>query len=371
MVLYILTVKGSLGGYKRFGKRGLKRKGEAMNSIELWSNERLRSSLNNSSNDAWDFSSVRPSQTHAATREDASERRMKPNLAAPTSSRCQRLAVAAFVIAGSLWGAAFLFGKLAFTELPVSHVALYRFTIATLVLMPYAIVRRVWPRKRDLPHFLLTGFLIVPMTFLLQYTGLALTSASSASLIIGTFPPLLALAAMWFGGERLSLRGWLAIGVSTLGVLMLVGLPGAAHNWLGDALVFLSMIVVVAWVLLSKPLIKRYTALVATAYLIFFGTLMLLPISLVWDGMPQLKMSSSVVASILVLGLACSALTYALWNWGISYVSTARAGIYTNLEPVVGVLMSVLFLHESLRPGTIVGGLLIIGGAIVISRQEK
>jgi drug/metabolite transporter (DMT)-like permease len=342
-----------------------------MNDIELQSIERLRSSLNYSSNADRDFSSAKLSQTSVVTDESAVESGVETNLAAPISSRCQRLAVAAFVIAGSLWGAAFLFGKLAFTELPVSHVALYRFTIATLVLMPYAIVRRVWPRKKDMPQFLLTGFLIVPMTFLLQYTGLALTSASSASLIIGTFPPLLALAAMWFGGERLSLRGWLAIGVSTLGVLMLVGLPNANHNWLGDALVFLSMIVVVAWVLLSKPLIKRYTALVATAYLIFFGTLMLIPISLVWDGMPQLKMSSSVVASILVLGLACSALTYALWNWGISYVSTARAGIYTNLEPVVGVLMSVLFLHESLRAGTILGGLLIISGAIVISRQEK
>lgn len=340
-----------------------------MNDIELWSINRLRSSVNDSSNSEQDFASAKRSQINAGTPQEIS--RVAAHKSVPNSSRCQRLAVAAFVIAGSLWGAAFLFSKLAFTELPVSHVALYRFTIATLVLMPVAIVRRIWPRKADIPQFLLAGFLIVPMTFLLQYTGLALTTASSASLIIGTLPPLLALAAMWFGGEKLSLRGWLAIGVSTLGVVMLVGLPDARHNWLGDGLVFLSMIVVVAWVLLSKPLIKKYTALVATAYLLLFGTLTLLPISLIWDGWPQLRMSSSVIASLLVLGLACSAITFALWNWGITYVSTSRAGIYTNLEPVVGVLLSVLFLRESLRPGTIVGGLLIISGAVVISRQEK
>jgi drug/metabolite transporter (DMT)-like permease len=337
-----------------------------MNDVELYSVERLKSSLKRSSNDSRNFSFEKRVASVAGA---ASE--MGADKTIVRSGRCQRLAVAAFVVAGSLWGTAFLFGKMAFTELPVSHVALYRFTIATLVLLPVAITRRVWPRRADIPHFLLTGFLIAPMTFMLQYRGLALTSASSASLIIGTFPPLLALAAMWFTGERLSLRGWMSIGVSTLGVGVVVGLPNADHNWMGDALVFLSMIVVAAWVLLSKPLIKRYTALIATAYLMLFGTLTLLPISLISDGMPRLEMSSSVMASVLTLGLACSALTFVLWNWGINYVSASHAGIYTNIEPVVGVLLSVIFLHESLKPGAIVGGLLIISGAIVISRQEK
>jgi drug/metabolite transporter (DMT)-like permease len=343
-----------------------------MNDIELWSVERLKESLKNSCGSHLKFSGSRSFEGGgAAVSGKSGERAAAADRAVDVSSRCQRLAVAAFVIAGSLWGAAFLFGKMAFTELPVSHVALYRFVIATLVLMPIVIARRVWPRTRDLPHFLLTGFLIAPATFLLQYRGLALTSASSASLIIGTLPPLLALAAMWFSGERLSLRGWLAIGVSSLGVIVVVGWPGANHNWVGDGLVFLSMIVVVAWVLLSKPLIKRYTALVATAYLMFFGTLTLIPISLVWDGMPSLEMSSSVMASVITLGLACSAATYVLWNWGLTYVSTSRAGIYTNIEPVVGVLLSVVFLRESLKPGMIAGGLLIIAGAVMITRGER
>lgn len=340
-----------------------------MNDAELWSIERLRGALQNSSDVRLDFSRglrlERGAEWQKADEKRVAEMRMA------RLSRCQRLAVAAFVTAGSLWGAAFLFGKLAFTELPVSHIALYRFTIATMVLLPVALVRRVWPRKQDIPHFLLTGFLIAPMTFLLQYRGLALTTASSAALIIGTFPPLLALAAMWFTGEKLSPRGWLAIGVSTLGVVVVVGLPGAGHNWLGDGLVFLSMIVVVAWVLLSKPLIKRYTALIATAYLMFFGTLTLLPLSLIWDGVPRLDVSASVMASVITLGLACSALTFALWNWGMNYIAASRAGIYTNIEPVVGVLLSVLFLRESLKPGMIVGGLLIITGAIAITRAER
>ena len=330
-----------------------------MNDVEQWSIEQFRDSLGRAGARDW-----------AAGRRGGRGRHA-PEPARARPGACRRLAVAAFLVAGSLWGAAFLFGKLAFTELPVSHVALYRFAIATLVLLPFAVVRRRWPQRRDLPHFLLTGFLIVPVTFMLQYTGLAWTSATSASLIIGTLPPMLAIAAAWFYGERLGARGWVSVGVSTLGVMLVVGLPGADHNWAGDALVFLSMIVVVAWVLLSKPLIKRYTALVATGYLMLFGTLTMLPVALVWDGTPRLQMSAAVLASVLVLGLACSALTYALWNWGLNYVSASHAGVYTNLEPVVGVLLGVMFLRETLQPWAIVGGLLVIAGAIAVARAES
>ena len=325
-----------------------------MGDVERWSIERLRCSLG------------------VVSCGELSESRVVPRASSGGGEgACRRLAVAAFVVAAVVWGAAFIFGKLAFTELPVSHVALYRFAIATLALLPFALLRRRFPRPRDLPQFLLTGFLIVPATFMLQYTGLAWTSATSASLIIGTLPPMMAVAAVWFDGERLGGRGWTSIGVSTLGVTLVVGLPGADHNWAGDGLVFLSMIVVVAWVLLSKPLIKEYTALVATAYLMFFGTLTMLPVALVWDGPPRLQMSAGVLASVVTLGLACSALTYALWNWGLNHVSTSHAGIYTNLEPVVGVLLGVMFLHETLQPWTIVGGLLVIAGAVAITRVES
>ena len=325
-----------------------------MGDVERWSIERLRCSLGGAA-----VEELSPGRVVTRARGGGDE------------GARQRLAVAAFVVAGLIWGSAFLFGKLAFTELPVSHVALYRFFIATLVLLPFALIRRRWPKWRDLPQFLLTGFLIVPATFMLQYTGLAWTTATSASLIIGTLPPMLAVAAAWFYGERLGARGWASIGVSTLGVTLVVGLPGAEHNWAGDGLVFLSMIVVVAWVLLSKPLIKKYTALVATAYLMLFGTLTMLPVSLLWDGAPRLQMSAGVLASVVTLGLACSALTYALWNWGLNHVSASHAGVYTNLEPVVGVLLGVMFLHETLQPWAIIGGLLVIAGAVAITRVES
>ena len=65
-----------------------------------------------------------------------------------------RAAVIALIIAGSVWGSAFLFAKVAYARLTVSQVVLYRFALASLALLPIVLVRRVWPQGRDLPLFL-------------------------------------------------------------------------------------------------------------------------------------------------------------------------------------------------------------------------
>ena len=317
-------------------------------------------------------------QVHA---DEALKNKERPGNARPVKEGQKRLpmsnqtndyrsAVAALVISSCLWGMAFLFAKLALAELTVSQVVLYRFGLASLVLLPIAWLRRAWPRQEDLPLFLLTGFLNVPLTFLLQFSGLALTSVASASLIIGALPPLLALAAAGLYRERLGPRGWGAVGVSTLGVAMIVGMPGPDHNWLGDGLVLISIVVAVSWVLLSKRLIERYSALTATAYILTFGTLTLLPISLLWDGPPPLlRLPVGVIGSIVALGLVCTALTFMLWNWALERYPASRAGVFVNIEPVVGALLGVKVMGESLGPGMLLGGTLILAAAWIVSQE--
>lgn len=280
-------------------------------------------------------------------------------------------AVAALATACSLWGASFLFAKLAFAELAVSHVVLYRFALAALVLLPLAWHRNGLPDQQDLPLFAVTGFLNVPVTFQLQFGGLALTTVSSASIIVGAAPPLLALAAVLFDGERLSGTEWMAIGGSTLGVAVMVGLPGAGHHWIGDLLVFLSILASIGWILLSKRLMERYPPLVVTAYILSFGTLAQTPVALWLDGPPSVVLSWNVWGAILALGFLCTVLTFSLWNWGLRRLEASRAGVFVNLEPLVGALLGVLVLKDPLGTGTLLGGVLILGSAWVVSRREE
>ena len=280
-------------------------------------------------------------------------------------------AMPALALAGALWGVSFLFGKWALEELGPAHVTLLRFSLASAALLPYALLKGVLPGRGDLPLFLLVGFLTVPATFLVQFWGLSLTGATVAALIVGCGPPIVALFASLFLGERLGKTGWSAVGASTLGVALAVAQPGVSNDWLGDALVLLSLLAVVGWVLLGKRLGDGYPAVPATAWILTFGTLTLVPVALLWEGVPRLDLTLLGWASVLVLGLGCSAVTYALWNWGVARVPASRAGVFLNLELLVGALLGVLVLGEAWGPGTVVGGALIIGAALVVSRRSS
>jgi hypothetical protein len=90
-------------------------------------------------------------------------------------------------------------------------------------------------------------------------------------------------------------------------------------------------------VLLGKRLGDGYPAVPATAWVLTFGTLTLVSVALLWEGVPRPDLKLLGWASVLVLG--CSAATYAMWNWGVARVlasHASHAGVFLNLEPLVG-----------------------------------
>lgn len=277
----------------------------------------------------------------------------------------RRLALAALVAAGVAWGAVFLFAALALRTLTPLTVVTSRFVIASLALLPLMLWRRERPAWGDWPAFLAASLLGVPVAMLLLFTGIALAGATVSALLLGAFPVFLSLAALLFDRERLGLRGWAATFASTLGVALIVG-PGRASGWLGPLLVLASLVCFTLWVVLSQRLMRRYSTFAVTNWIILLGTLMLLPLA-AWRGLPDLRrLDATTLASLLALGLLCTAVTYQLWNWGLKHVGTHRSGIIGNLEPLTGALLGVWVLGEPTGLGLWAGGALILGAAVSV-----
>ena len=70
------------------------------------------------------------------------------------------------------------------------------------------------------------------------------------------------------------------------------------------------------------------------------------------------------------MGLLATTVTTYLWNWGLAQVPASQAGVFLNLEPVVGAVLGVVVLHDVLGPFGVVGGLLVIGAAIAVAMDE-
>jgi drug/metabolite transporter (DMT)-like permease len=283
--------------------------------------------------------------------------------------------VLALATAGCLWGTGFFFGKVALGEMPVSTMVLFRFVFACAGLLPFIFFDRPRFAGTEWGWLLAASVLGVPIQYLVQFKGLSLTTVSHASLMVGTLPMLLAMAAVLFSGERLHSAGWLALLASTVGAGLIAlssktsgTVPASAR---GDLLVVLSMFAAIAWILISKRLMRRHSAVMVTAFVYWIGTGVLAAVVITTSGVPFLHYSSRAWVAVAEQGLLATASTTVLWNWGLKRVPASRAGIFVNLEPLVGAILGVSVLHEVLGRMAVAGGALIIAGAVYFSYSPE
>jgi len=280
-----------------------------------------------------------------------------------------------------LWGTGFLFGKWAFAELTVGQMVLYRFLFASAGFAP-----AVWRglrnpatrvRRQDLMLILAAALIGVPIQFIIQFAGLERTTVSHASLMVGALPVLLAAGSALFAHEHVKARRWLALVASTIGAALIAfgastGEAGAQASLTGDLLVAVSLIAAVAWILLVQALMKsgRYSPVSASAYVMTAGTVMLAVWVFATEGPLPIHLTALTWASVAAMGLLATTVTTYLWNWGLSQVPASQAGVFLNLEPVVGAVLGVLVLHDILGPYGIIGGLLVIGAAVWVAMDD-
>lgn len=290
----------------------------------------------------------------------------------PPMSR--KTAFVLLAIAGCLWGTGFPLGKVALAELGVAHMILYRLAFATLGLLPFLLMERVKANRRDWSMLLVTSFIGVPAVYLLQFWGLSKTTVSHAALMVGTLPMVIALAVVIFTHERLSRVAWIAVCCSAAGAVLIVLSAGKSNasrgpTLIGDLAVLLSMIAATGWTLNNKILLRRYPPLFVTGTIFVLGTSMLALWVISLYGLPPAHLSARVWMSLLVQGLLGTTAATVFWNWGLSHVPAAEAGVFCNFEPLVGAVLGVTVMGEVLGPLAFVGGILILGGAVYLTKN--
>jgi drug/metabolite transporter (DMT)-like permease len=295
----------------------------------------------------------------------------------PPPLKNRTLGFASCALASSLWGCGFFFGKIALVEMGVGAMVLYRFLFASLALLPLVFTHKPTFNRREWGLVLLCAFLGIPLQFLIQFTGLSLTTVSHASLMVGTMPVLLAVAAALFAHERMDATGWFSLAVSTSGAALIAfGAKETASangpTLTGDLLVVLSLVIALGWVLLNKRLMERHSAVIVTSYGILAGTAMLAFCVPLRYGLPPVhNISLKAWLALAASGLLCTAATTLLWNWGMTQVPASQAGVLLNMEPLIGSILGVFLLHESLGPSARLGGAMILAAAILITTRSR
>ncbi len=270
------------------------------------------------------------------------------------------------------WGSAFAGIRAALGAYTPAHLALLRYTVASLVLAVYAVcVRMRLPRGRDLPGLVLLGLAGISFYNLALGYGEMTIPAGTASLLIATTPVWMALFAALLFRERLSAPGWLGMGLSFVGAAVIgVGTGGGLGVDPQALIVLAAALASAAYSLGQKPFLARYSALECTAYAIWAGTALLVPFA---PGLVGEIRAAPLTATlgVVYLGVVPAALGYVLWAWMLARVPAATAGSYLYLVPPAAALIAWAWLGEVPGPLSLLGGVLVIGGVVLVNRWGR
>ncbi len=276
------------------------------------------------------------------------------------------------------WAGNQVLGRAVAGHVPPVALSFLRWSIATLIVLPFALphLRRDWPVVRE--NWLFIGFLGViggGAFNTLQYIGLNYTTALNSLVLNSIGPILIAIACVLLFKDRLTVSQMAGTVISMAGVLVVISrgepelLASLSLNR-GDLLILFAMAITAVYTayLRLKPDIHWITFL----FCMFLASgLFNLPLVIV-EILAFDKMVQPTLFTILAIGYVSifpSILSYFCFVRGVELIGGVRAGIFMHLIPLFGALMAIGLLGEPLAAFHIVGFVLVLAGVALTSRK--
>lgn len=256
-----------------------------------------------------------------------------------------------------IWGANFTVVKFGTRVLPPLAFNGVRVALAAVALVGIALLRRQpWPTRRQAVTFLALGLIGNGLYQVFFVEGIARTRASDAALVISAGPAFIALLGWARGIERVSGKAWLGIGLSIVGIALVVlggatAAPGQS-TLLGNLLVVAGSLCWAVFTVLLKPHTGRVDGVQLSALTMTGGAIALLAFSAPsivtadWASVRPLGWTAIVYS-----GIAGLVIAYLFWYRGIRVLGPTRTAMYVNLQPVFALFIAWMALGE--QPGLV------------------
>lgn len=277
------------------------------------------------------------------------------------------------VLLAALWGASFLFTRMAVPAFGALALAELRVAVAAALLLPLLALRGDFSALRERPaRFAVLGAFNTAIPFALFAWAVLSITAGMAAILNATAPLFTALVAWVWLRERLNPVQWIGMAIGFAGVLWLTG---ARVGFAGGS----SLLALVAALTatfsygISASVAKRYFSgvrpLAVAAGSQTAAAALLLPFALAT--LPETMPSPRDWAAAIALGVLCTGIAYILYFRLIARVGPATAMTVTFLIPAFAMLWGGLFLSETVSAAMLAGCAVILAGTALASGWLK
>lgn len=276
------------------------------------------------------------------------------------------------------WSSNIVLGRYVAGHIPPVALACIRWTVATLIILPFAWRQLKADRRiilRNLPVLLLLGAAGIASYNAMSYYGLQFTQALNGLLVQSVSPLLIAVWSLVLFRDRLSTGQTFGILISLAGVMVIISRgdpdvllhlkPNVGDMWILVALIIYSFY---AAILRIRPPLGALSFL---AVIMGLGAMQLAPFA-IWEAQSgfTLKLNLETGLVLLYVSLFPALIAYLFFNRGVELVGANRAAPFFHLMPVFGSALAILFLGESFEWFHGLGYALVIAGIVTATRSK-
>lgn len=203
-------------------------------------------------------------------------------------------------------------------------------------------------KRKDLILIAFCGLFGVAINQLFFFHGLSLTSSINTGIIMTINPILVAILSYFVLREKITVRKTAGILIGATGAILLTLTAGTGKtdSFIGDLFIFINATSYALYLVLVKPLMKKYSPITVITYVFSFGAIYVAayPPTLIELSTTDFQsIPSHIVGIILFVIIGVTFLTYLLTVFGLKYISASVSSSYIYLQPVLVMAFAYLF----------------------------
>ncbi|MEO9482380.1 MAG: DMT family transporter [Ekhidna sp.] len=229
--------------------------------------------------------------------------------------------------------------------------------------------------KADRWTLILCGLTGVAVNQLLFYKGISLTSAVNGSIIMTLTPVLVLIWASILIGEKITKRKVFGVVLGMVGAVIILYQPDAmlsSGDWRGDILILINGASYACYLVLVKPLMKKYKPMTVVTWVFTLAIIFVIPVGfsqamdVAFGSLPSKVWWSMAYAIIIV-----TVVVYFLNAWTLVKVNSSVVGAFIYLQPVFATMTAILFFGEVFLLKHLLAAAFIFSGVWLVTMAKK